>query len=276
MKRTIFISDFISDVVQGTKWKIFVLFVPVFCLLLSAGAGADDQSKQSKQAAAALFEQANILSTQGEFQQAIEEYSGLMDQYGVSASLLYNLANTYTAAGQIGPAVLNYERARLLAPGDADIQGNLSQVRKDAGLYQEEQTLHRRLVGLLGADQWLMVAGCAFLCFGVSALLVTLVAEKKKGGLQWVMLCALLVVLLALPPVFFRYQDWKIGVVLAEDTHLLISPFADAAPAGDIKAGRLIRVEREHGDYAFVRTDNEKSGWLAKESFALVTDMSRK
>ena len=262
---------FCSELVQISKWIIWAF---VFCLLVSPGAGAADNQK--KQAAARLFEQANILSTQGEFQQAIAQYSGLIDQYGVSASLLYNLANTYAAAGQIGPAILNYERARHLAPGDADIQGNLAQVRKDTGLYQEEHPFFRRFVELLGADQWLMIAGCAFLCFGVSALLVTLVAENKKRSLQWGAACALLVVLLTLPPAFLRYQDWNIGVVLSEDAHLVISPFADAAPAGDIKAGRLIRVEREHGDYVFVRTDNEKSGWLAKESFALVADMSRK
>ena len=121
-----------------------------------------------------------------------------------------------------------------------------------------------------------MIAGCAFLCFGISALLATLVAERKKKGLYWVALCTLLVVLVTLPPAFFRYQDWNAGVVLAEDAHLLISPFADAAPAGDIKAGRLIRLEKEHGGYVLVETDNGKSGWLNKESFALVTDIRGK
>ncbi|XCN75111.1 MAG: tetratricopeptide repeat protein [Candidatus Electrothrix aestuarii] len=274
MKPTVFISDFIFDVVQVAKRTSFLLFVPLCCLLLSVGARADDQNKQ---AAVALFEQANILSTQGKFQQAIEQYSGLIDKYGVSASLLYNLANTYAAAGQIGPAILNYERALHLSPGDADIQGNLAQVRKDAGLYQEEQSIFRHFVELLGADQWLMIAGCAFLCLGVSVLLATLVAEKKKRGLlQWGATCTLLVVILTLPPAFFRYQDWNVGVVLTEDAHLVISPFADATPAGDIKAGRLIQVEREHGDYVLVKTDNGKSGWLAKDCFALVADIPRK
>ena len=250
----------------------WMLLTGVFCLMVSAGAGAE----QDRPPAAGLFEQANILSAKGEYEQAIERYSDIIKQYGVSASLLYNLANTYTAAGQVGPAVLNYERALHLAPGDADIRGSLAQVRKDAGLYREEQTLHRRLVELLGADQWLMIAGCAFLCFGISALSATLLAEKKRRGLHWVAVCTLPVVLLTLPPAFFRYQDWKIGIVLAEDAHLLISPFADAATAGDIRPGRSVRPEREHGDYVFVRTDNGKSGWLDRKNFALVTDMPKK
>jgi tetratricopeptide (TPR) repeat protein len=110
----------------------------MFCLLVSSwvvtGAG-----EQKKNVAGSLFEQANIFHTQGEFQQAAEQYSSIISTYGVSASLLYNLANSYAAAGQVGPAVLNYERALHLDPGDADIQGNLAQVRKDAGLYRDDR-----------------------------------------------------------------------------------------------------------------------------------------
>ncbi len=223
---------------------------------------------------AALFEQANIFSTQGQFQQAIVQYSDIIDKQGLSASLLYNLANTYAAAGEVGRAVLNYERAQQLNPGDADIQGNLEQVRKDAGLYRADQPLERRVAGLLGADQWLLLAGSALLCCGMTALLITLgVGKRGKGkSLHWLATSSLLVFLLTLPLAFLRYQDWNIGVVVAEDTHLLISPFVDAKFAGDIKAGRLVRPEKEHGEYVLVATETGKSGWLAKDSFSLITE----
>ncbi|RWX48798.1 TPR repeat-containing protein [Candidatus Electrothrix communis] len=268
MKRNVFSLD-CMDCMRMLKTSMLPLML---CLLVSSWAvvvaGADEKS-----AAVSLFEQANILHTQGEFQQAAEQYSSIISTYGVSAPLLYNLANSYAAVGQVGLAVLNYERALRLAPGDADIQGNVAQVRKDAGLYRDNQPLHRRLAEMLGADQWLMIAGCAFLCLGLSALLATtgLVGQGGKS-LYWLMIGSLAVVLLALPPAVFRYQDWKIGVVLAEDAHLVISPFADAASAGDIKVGRLIRPEREHGDYVLVTAETGKAGWLNKGSFALVTE----
>jgi tetratricopeptide (TPR) repeat protein len=262
------------DYMRMLKTTLLLLMLPLLlCLLMSTSTPAGGQEKK---AALALFEQANILYSRGEFQQAAEQYLDIISKYGVSPSLLYNLADSYAAAGQVGPAVLNYERALRLAPGDADIQGNLAQVRKDAGLYRDDQPLLRRLAELLGADQWLMIAGCALLCSGISALFVTAATagpgQGKRTLLHWLMTGSLIVVLLTLPPAVFRYQDWKIGVVLAEDAHLVISPFADAAPAGDIKAGRLVRPEREHGDYLLVTTETGKSGWLAKESFALVTE----
>ncbi|MCI5137691.1 MAG: tetratricopeptide repeat protein [Candidatus Electrothrix sp. AR1] len=267
MKRNVFSLDCI-DCMRMLKT---ILLLVMLCLLFSSrvvvAAGAEE-----KNAAVSLFEQANILHTQGQFQQAAEQYSSIISTYGVSAPLLYNLANSYAAAGQVGPAVLNYERALRLAPGDADIQGNVAQVRKDAGLYRDDQPLHRRLAEMLGADQWLLIAGCAFLCLGLSALLVTTGVGQGQRALHWLMTGSLAVFLLTLPPAVFRYQDWNIGVVLAEDTHLVISPFAGATLAGDIKAGRLIRPEREHNDYVLVTAETGKSGWLAKDSFALVTE----
>ena len=54
-----------------------------------------------------------------------------------SADGLYNLANSYARAGKPGLAVLNYERAALLAPNDADINANLEYVRAGAGVRPE-------------------------------------------------------------------------------------------------------------------------------------------
>ena len=274
MKRNVFSLD-CMDYMRMLKTTLLLLPV-MLCVMLcslftSWGVGA--AGAEEKNAAVSLFEQANIFHTQGEFQQATEQYSSIISTYGVSGPLLYNLANSYVAAGEVGPAVLNYERALRLVPGDVDIQGNVAQVRKDAGLYRDDQPLQRRLAEMLGADQWLMIAGCAFLCLGLSALLATTGREQGRKALYWLMIGSLAVFLLTLPPAFFRYQDWKIGVVLAEETHLVISPFADAASAGDIKAGRLIRPEREHNDYVLVTTETGKAGWLTKDSFALIADM---
>ncbi len=266
MKRNILPSVLPSMLLQ-VLLRILQVALPVIILSLSTLVVAGEQEK-----AAGLFEQANISFTQGEFEQAIEQYSNIISKHGVSASLLYNLANSYAAAGEVGWAVLNYERASHLAPGDADIQGNLAQVRKDAGLYRDDQPLQRRLIALLGADQWLLLAGCALLCCGVFALLITLGVGKKGKGLHWLLAGSLLVFLLTLPLAFLRYQDRNIGVVLSEEAHLLISPFADAKLAGDIKAGRLVRPEKEHGDYALVETETGKSGWLSKDSFDLVAE----
>src|SRR2546423_7921623 len=62
-----------------------------------------------------------------------------------SADTLYNLANSYARAGRPGLAVLNYDRASVLAPADADINANLEYVRISAHVPTESRTGFARI-----------------------------------------------------------------------------------------------------------------------------------
>lgn len=55
---------------------------------------------------------------------AIQIYESLLKN-GESADVYYNLGNSYYKAGEIAKAVLNYERALLMKPGNSDIRANL-------------------------------------------------------------------------------------------------------------------------------------------------------
>src|SRR5215467_6034774 len=55
-------------------------------------------------------------------------------QAGVSAPELFNQANAAQRADRLGPAILGYERARLLSPGESSIEQNLRIAREKAGV----------------------------------------------------------------------------------------------------------------------------------------------
>ena len=94
---------------------------------------------------------------------------------GYSASRLFDLANAYARDGRPGMAVLNYERARLLAPSDPDIHANLSLVRTTSGLPPITGTWFARQVSQLASPNILFWFGCfGLLIVGPSLLLARL------------------------------------------------------------------------------------------------------
>lgn len=95
--------------------KIFTL---VTLLLLYTVIWAQQNNEQ-------LWENANSLYAEEEYQQAIGLYEQILQNGMESASLYFNLGNAYYKAGDMNKAILNYERARLLAPQDEDIRFNL-------------------------------------------------------------------------------------------------------------------------------------------------------
>lgn len=244
-----------------------ILLLCCLILLFASPALAADNSSDT------LFEQANIAYTRADYQQAINHYLTVAGKDGVSAPLLYNLANSYAATDQVGRAVLNYERALRLSPGDADIQANLEQVRKDAGLYRDDNPLYERLAELLEADQWLMLSGAAFLLLAITSLTATLVNTFTPAMTRLIIISSLLVLIATLPAVLFRYQSWNDGVVVGQEARLLISPFPEAASTGTIKAGRLVRPGKIHGDFVLVRDETGRSGWLGRNSFELIAEL---
>ena len=66
---------------------------------------------------------------ENKFADAIEKYEAILSSEGESAAIYYNLGNSYYKNKNIAKAVLNYERALLMNPGDADIRFNLDMAR---------------------------------------------------------------------------------------------------------------------------------------------------
>ncbi len=101
--------------------------------------------------------------SRGEYQQAVAVYTQLLHQ-GVSADIYYNLGNAQYRMGNLPQAVLAYERAHLLSPGDKDIWFNLQFVSSrtiDKITPQNEMffvTWYRSLVYAMSVDAWAAVS----------------------------------------------------------------------------------------------------------------------
>ena len=78
----------------------------------------------------ATIKEAEVAYTKEDYGKAIELYEGLLKTHGESAEIYYNLGNAYYKENKIAPAILNYERALLLDPGDGDIRFNLQLARQ--------------------------------------------------------------------------------------------------------------------------------------------------
>ncbi|MCA9407687.1 MAG: tetratricopeptide repeat protein, partial [Candidatus Omnitrophica bacterium] len=80
------------------------------------------------------FVTAEAFYKQGEFAQAASAYEEILTAGGESGAIYYNLGNTYYKMGELGKAMLNYEKARQLIPRDSDLNFNYHYLRSKLGL----------------------------------------------------------------------------------------------------------------------------------------------
>ncbi len=217
-----------------------------------------------------LFQSASSAYSRGDYKAAIEEFESL-NRTGMSGPLLYNLANSYAQDGQSGRAILNYERALRLSPGDSDIRGNLELVRKEQGLFQEEKSFGQSFVTFLGLNQWIALAATAFVLFAVVLLLPVSFSLKRSTRFVLAAGCLFLTAV-SIFAVVGRYQHWHDGVVVENDARLRVSPFASAASIGTIQEGRVLHMGKSHGNYFLVEDETGRSGWLAADAFEFIAN----
>ncbi len=104
-------------------------------------------------------QQADNAYKRGYYQKAITNYEQLLKN-GVSADLYYNLGNAYYRSNNLTKAIISYERASLLSPGDNDIKFNLqfaSAKTIDKITPESEMffvTWYRSLVNYTSVDNW--------------------------------------------------------------------------------------------------------------------------
>ncbi len=165
--------------------------------LFSATAFAQDtvavatQEQASKQKAAtadkaaadgkALADQANAAYQRDDFNSALSLYEQAAKEDGTSSLLYYNMGNTHYRLGNMGKAVLCYERALLLDPSNDDARTNLEfvndklQLKIDRGSSFVSDTIGG-FVRSIASDTWAHLGIASFILLLV-AVLVYIFAE---------------------------------------------------------------------------------------------------
>lgn len=218
------------------------------------------------------FERANGQFKAGDFAGATASYEKILATEGPRATVFFNLGNSYQQLRRYGPAILAYERARLLTPRDPDLLANLALARKAAAA-AEEPGIHPQLhvvLHYLSRNEWSWLVAGGMLFLGVLAV----VCGAVKLPRQWVAGPACLAgvcIIAGAAALYLRRAESGRGVVLSADAAVLLSPFEKAESLGTPGVGRIVRLGAGSGDFRYVEvSDASLSGWMAGKDVAAI------
>lgn len=158
--------------------KLIYIYAILLLSISSLWAQSDSTSQWSR---------ANKFYMDGDYTASILLYEEMLGSHQHSAMVYYNLGNAYYKNGNIGKAILNYNRALQLEPSDEDIQHNLmlAQAKTIDKIEPVPQFFIKRwlmeLGGVFGSDTWAMMA---LVFFGVTLGGVTLWLISSTLGLR--------------------------------------------------------------------------------------------
>lgn len=225
-----------------------------------------------------LFHQANGYYQKGEYNKAAETYRQLLTNGYQSGNLYFNLGNTYSKLGQTGRAVLYYEKAKHLIPGDADLNANLEYIRNKSGQslrgpwYYE---LNQFLAYLATSDQLTTISSILFFLLIALLILTVLFPQKIKsepGGMKPLWLYGILsisivfLVSLTITVLTIREQARSQAVAVGETTEVRFEPNSAATLYYELKEGALVYLLQERNGWALIKRPDGKRGWVEENN----------
>jgi tetratricopeptide (TPR) repeat protein len=210
------------------------------------------------------------------YRDAISNYESVLDMGYESAELYYNLGNAYFNINDLPSAILNYERGKVLAPGDADINFNLnianSMITDKIEAVPEIFYVRwwKSLRNSFNLHSWTIAGISAFAllvaCAGIFFLSRAVFLRKFAFWTGIVLL------LLSIGLFFITYTKYDIqsknleAIVFYPTITVKSSPNQLGKDLFVIHEGTKVFIEEEINEWCNVSIANGSSGWLPSSS----------
>lgn len=215
-----------------------------------------------------------------DYTSAIQIYEVLLNQ-GEAADIYYNLGNSYYKVGDIAKAILNYERALLLQPGNGDIRANL-EIARSKTIDKVEQmpeiffiSWTKSLINSMSVDSW---AICGIVCFIL--LIISLyffifskkIALKKAGFISGI----IFLVVTILANVFANQQKKELvnrnsAIVMNPSVTVRSTPSESGTSLFILHEGHKVDVkDASMKDWKEIRLEDGKVGWIPASAIEII------
>ena len=207
-----------------------------------------------------------------DFASAIQIYESLLRK-GDAADVYYNLGNSYYKVNEIAKAILNYERALLLQPGNGDIRANLEIARGKTVDKVEAVpevffvTWTKALINSMSVDSWAVCGVVCFILLIVSLYLFIFskqIVLKKAGFISGIVFLAVTI----LANVFANQQKDELtnrnsAIVINPSVTVRSTPSESGTSLFILHEGRKVSIkDNSMKEWKEIRLEDGKVGWV--------------
>lgn len=225
--------------------------------------------------------EADALYGKEQYREAAAAYEAVLKNEGVAAEVYYNLGNCYYKLDEIPLAVLNYERAFLLDPGDSDIRANLALARGktvDKVVPPSEMffvTWWRDLTNSMSTGEWTMVGIAAFVLMLLGVLVYMFVRQltARKIGIYGAMVMFAVVVIANLAAISQHLDQThrNTAIILAPAITVKSSPSEKSTDLFLIHEGSKVEIlDGSMSEWKEVKFEEGKQGWIPVSALEVI------
>lgn len=223
-----------------------------------------------------LFRQANDLYNQGDYEDAISKYEGILESGDHSASLYFNLANAHYKLNHIAPSIYYYEKALMLSPKDKEIHNNIAFARNmtidaiDATPELGFAKFSKKVTNWLTFDNWAKLAVLLIVLFVVFYLIYYFNYSATKKRLAFI--AAMTFLILAGASIALAYNNYHLvendqpAIVFSKESPVKSEPNLRSPESFKLHEGTKVRILDTVNNWKKIKLADGKTGWIATDA----------
>lgn len=198
----------------------------------------------------------------------------------ISPQLYYNLGNAYFRDNQLGKAILNYERALLLDPGDGDIRHNLrfannrtvDRIATSGNLFLI--SWFNSVRNLFSSNAWAVISLVLYVLFLLSVavyLFARILWARKTAFYAGIVLFIFMIIAIT-----FSFSQKKerlrrdSGIVMVGAAAVNASPDVNSNQLFELHEGTKVKIRNNDGNWYEIEIANGSVGWTYEENIEII------
>jgi tetratricopeptide (TPR) repeat protein len=211
----------------------------------------------------------------GDYQSAVTGLEAIAQSGVHSGALYYNLGNAYLKNGDIGRAILWYERSAQLIPKDPDLRFNLDYARSLAEDATDEAPISLVRIFFfwkyqIGKGTMIALAIGGNLIFWCLAIAWRITGNRTLRRVAIIVLIPSMVFILTAGFNYYESANRRQAIVLPEMVSIRSGWEEISTELFVLHAGAKVQVVKSTTDHLLIRFTEDKIGWVARASLGLI------
>ena len=238
--------------------RIYLSVIILFLCLISISASDWDN----------YFTSGNQAYSEGNYQEAIDNYLKIINQGKESGEIYFNLANSYYKINEIGKAILYYEKAAQYLEGDEAVTQNLElarlkiidKIQPIPQLFLQEWweiIIHSFSINMYA---WFSLGLFIFLLLFI--ILNVIFNKYFLRRLIWIFSVLFTIILILFISRIYENETKKYAIILEDKVSAVGEPNMNSTEVFILHEGTKVRIIRKTDDWAEITIADGKTGWL--------------
>ena len=227
-----------------------------------------------------LMQNGNDFYQNKQYEEAIGSYEAILNQGFLSSELYYNLGNSYYRMGNLGKAILYFEKSLKVSPSNDDAVHNLKLANaRTVDKIQEIPPLFfikwwNILLTSFTSVGWQLIIFVFYILLLICVALYFLIRNIQVQKYAFIF-GSLNIIALLFSVIFFfssleRESSKEYGILQKSVETVKISPDKQSDDAFVVHEGIKFKIEDEVNNWVKIKLSDGKVGWLPNNSFEVI------